>query len=393
MFSSTPNKTLFEIIEDLSINNLVPEFNLLVNTIKAKNLVDECGGEGYLDYLINQDYNSDNLNNFENLIINSYKARSILKVASQIPSMVNDKTEINNVISYVRESLDNLSTANGGESTSPINLLVKDAWDEIVERVKNPEKVTITTGFKKLDAVTGGFWPGDVWVIAARPSMGKSAFMCNTALLGAEKGYPQLLFSLEMGKNLLVYRLLSIKSGISVFNIRMGLLSQNELNLLADTISYIKDLPIYIDANYFSSIDYVISTARKHIKLYDIKVLHLDYIQLLVERGLYSTHELGQVSRMLKLFSNDTGITSLIYSQLNREVEKRDDKRPVLSDIRQSGNIEEDADLAVFLYRDVIYNKDTKHKDQLELLIRKHRNGPTGVLPTKFQEETNRIIE
>lgn len=392
MFSSTPNKTLFSIIEDLALNNIVPEINLLLNVIKAKNLVDNCGGEKYLEYLINQDYKDSNLANFEKLVIDSYKARSVLKIGSQVPLMV-EQADIDSVISSIRETLDNLSVTNGGESATSIKTVAKSAWDELIEKVKNPDKVVITSGFKKLDAITGGFSPGDVWVIAARPSMGKSALMCNSALYGAENGNPQLIFSLEMSRNILIYRLLSIKSGIPVFNIRMGLLNQSELDLLANTISYLKDLPIYIDTNFFSSIDYVISTARKFVKLYGIKVLHLDYIQLLVERGMYSTHELGQVSRMLKLFSNDVGIASVIYSQLNRDVERRDDKRPVLSDIRQSGNIEEDADLALFLYRDIIYNKNTKYKDQMELLIRKHRNGPVGVLMFKFDENTNRVLE
>jgi len=140
----------------------------------------------------------------------------------------------------------------------------------------------------------------------------------------------------------------------------MGTINQEQLESVAKSLEYVQTLPIYIDDTYDISLPYVISTIRKYHKLYGIKVVHLDYIQLLAKRSADAVHDLGNISRAFKKLSNDLDITCVIYSQLNRGVESRDDKRPMLSDLRQSGNLEEDTDIAVFLYRDVIYNQNTK---------------------------------
>jgi len=388
MFSSTPNKELFKFIDELSLNGIVPEFNMILNGLKAANKLDQIGGIDYLNYLFNQNFEVNNFKGFEKLIINSYKARVLLSISGQIPNIITED-KIDDAISFVRNSLDNLSLSNGGEDTLSIEDISREAWNDIVEATRKDNKIAFTTGFESLNAVTGGYVPGDTWIIAGRPGMGKSAFMCNSVL----SGIPSLIFSLEMSKKVLMYRLLGMKTGIPVFNIRFGLLTQKELDLISTAVSEIKKLPIYIDTNYSMDIDYAISTVKKYKKLHSIQVVHLDYVQLLAERSGEATHDIGKISRRFKLIDNDLEITSIIYSQLNRLVEMREDKRPILSDLRQSGDLEQDADIAVFLYRDVMYNSDTKDKDLLELLIRKQRNGPVGMIPVTFNKETNRIIE
>jgi replicative DNA helicase len=173
--------------------------------------------------------------------------------------------------------------------------------------------------------------------------------------------------------------------------LRLANLTENQLTTVSNTIKEIKDYPIYIDTNFTSTPEYIVSTIRKYHKLYGIKVVHIDYLQLLVERDENSTNELGRLSRQIKLLSNSLGIATVSYSQLNRLVETRVDKRPILSDLRQSGNIEEDADVVIALYRDEVYNPETKYKGVIEFLIRKQRNGPTGVVTGLFDDVTNRI--
>jgi replicative DNA helicase len=388
MFSSSPNKLLFSSIEDLRSQNLVPEFSLVTGNLQSKDILKDCGGTDYLNYLMNQTFDSGNLKEFERIVINSYKARTLLSLSADMKSLVSNSDQIDGVISQLRNSLDNLSETNGGSVTEKLSDLIQSTWQVIVDKVKNPH-IDISTGYDSVDAVTGGYWPGDLWVIAGRPGSGKSALLCNTVLRSAKKGIGQLIFSLEMSKHSLIQRMLAIETGVPVTDIRLGLLNQKQLDLISDKIKEIKDLPIFIDTNYNNNPNYLSSTIRRYKKLYDIKVTHLDYIQLLVPRDTDATHAIGAVSRELKLLANDLGIINVMYSQLNRLVELRDDKRPILSDLRQSGNLEEDPDMVVFLYRDVMYSPDTRNKNSLEYIIRKQRNGPIGTINMNFSVETN----
>jgi replicative DNA helicase len=393
MFSSQVNNILFETISTIAINKNVPEINLVINTLKARGLLDECGGISYLEYLYNSEYDPSNIKEFELLIINSYKIKEILSISSGIHGMLKDETNADSVISFMKTSLDNLITTGSGDTVVSINTATKSMWDDLVKRMGSADKIESSTGIKSLDLATGGLWKGDCWIIAGRPSMGKTAMICNMILSGAKAGNGQLFFSLEMPKQVLAQRLVSLETGIPISDIRLGLINKKQLEIISEAIQRIKDLPIYIDTNYLATDTYIISTTKKYQKIFGIKTMYLDYIQLLVERGIYATQELGKVSRAIKLYSNDMGITSIIASQLNRDVERRPDRRPVLSDLRQSGNLEEDADIVICLYRDEVYDTNTKHKGTLEMLIRKQRNGPTGSFITKFDKTTNLITD
>jgi len=232
---------------------------------------------------------------------------------------------------------------------------------------------------------------GELWVVAGRPGMGKTAYFCNAMLKQGASNIPLLMFSLEMKKGPLVERMLAIETGISSNDMRMGMLNQEKIDALSDKIKEIKDYPIHIDSNYFSDINYIVTTARRYKALHGIEVIYLDYLQLLAERTSDATNEIGRITRALKLLANDIDVSIVMGSQLSRGVEARPDKRPQLQDLRQSGNIEEDADIVLGLYRDVLYNKKTSDKDLLELLLLKHRNGPTGMLPVGFEQELTRM--
>lgn len=386
MFSSTPNRNLYYTMISISESNLYPDVNLVMTTLSSSGQLSSCGGESYLQYLINQNFDKDNLEEFIKMLINSYKAREIVKFSTKIPERLSSPSDVDDVITSMRGFLDDLGSGAESGIVSFTDAL-KESWDTLVKRVQSENKIAIGTGFKDLDYVTGGFMPGDLWVIAGRPGMGKSALMCNSIL----QGYPTLVFSREMSRDSLVQRLISITSGVPVFNLRLGNLNKEQLDRVSDSIKKIKDLPIYIDTNFDSSVEYVTNTTKKFHSQYGIQVVHIDYLQLLVDRDEGATHEIGRVTRSCKLLSNHLGITEVVYSQLNRSVESRNDKRPLLSDLRQSGNIEEDVDTALFLYRDVQYNPDTKDKDAMELIIRKQRQGPVGTVMVRFDDVTNRV--
>jgi replicative DNA helicase len=236
---------------------------------------------------------------------------------------------------------------------------------------------------------------GKLWIIAGRPSMGKSASICNMMLSAAKSANGNLIFSYEMSKFDLIERFLGIETGINISDIHLGLLDQPKLDFIKNKIHEIKSLPIYVDTYFSGNIGYVTSTIRRYKKLKDIKLVFLDYVQLMVDRGDNATHELGQISRELKLLANDLEIGIVLLSQLNRNVELREDKRPILADLRQSGNLEEDADIVAMLYRDDVYYKDkSKYPGTLDFILRKNRQtGMLGSVQLNFEDVTNRISD
>jgi replicative DNA helicase len=392
MFSSSANQLLFNTIISLSNQGLTPEVNLILGNLQAKNKDLQVGGKEYLNFLYTQEYSSDNLREFERLLTDSHKAKTLISLAGTIPSQVASAKDIDSIINTVRASLDNLTESSGGDSTSTLSDVLKLSWTELVERTKNPGIRGVTTGSKGLDLATTGVVGGELWTIAGRPGMGKTALECNMSIHQAKTAVPVLIFSLEMRKTPLAERMVAIDTGVSSSNMRLGLLSQAELDKISDSMKHIKDLPIFIDSNYNATLSYVLSTIRKYKKMHEIKVVYLDYVQLLSERTADATNEIGRMTRALKLLANELNIGIIILSQLSRNCEYREDKRPILSDLRQSGNIEEDSDVVLGLYRDEVYNKDA-HKGVLEQILIKQRSGPIGTVLATFDGDTNRISD
>ena len=392
MFSSTPNQNLFSTFMELEESGLVPDTNLILSYLKTKGKDLLIGGKDYLGYLVKQDFSVDNLLEFERHVVNAFKTRSLIKMSSNIPSSITTTGDVDAVINTLRNSLDDLSTNSGGDTTSPIESILRDTFTNLKERISNPGIRGSSTGLKDLDTVTSGMNPGDEWIIAGRPSQGKSACALNICLNQGKLNIPSLYFSLEMPKNKLAERLISIDTGINSNSIRLGSLNQEEVTLITDSIKRIKSYPIFIDSNFRMDMDYILATVRRYKKMYDVKVVYLDYIQLLADRTNDATNELGRLSRGFKLMANELGICSVILSQLNRLVETREDHHPIMSDLRQSGNLEEDTDVVIGIYRDFMYHRDTKYPDLMELEILKQRDGPSGgMVPVTFENSTNRV--
>ena len=226
--------------------------------------------------------------------------------------------------------------------------------------------------------MTSGKDGGELWIIAGRPGMGKTALMLNMLDTDAKQGKKGLFFSLEMKKQILVERLLAIETGIHLYpNIRMGDLDADELQEIKNTLGVFKHYPIFLDTSFIASLEYLEMMIRKYKYSEDIEVVYVDYVQLLAERDADATQALGRISRRCKLLAEEYDIPIVIASQLNRLVEVRTNKRPILSDLRQSGNLEEDADIVLGLYRDKKYNLKTPDPRLCELGVIKQRNGPT----------------
>lgn len=393
MFSADAQKLVFDSIHNLSLEGYVPERSLLESHLESRGVLDRAGGSEYLDYLTKQTFDEANLREFTRIIENSYKARSILSLSSKIPDMVLSSQNVDSVLYQIRNSIEKITEYTNGEGTFKIGDLLPQVWEELDKRVKNPDITGggSTTGFNDIDLVIGGYRKGDLIIIAGRPGSGKTAWLLNSALKAAKKGVSSLIFEHEMSKQAMVERMLASECGIPIIDIRLGKLDQKKVDRILEALESFKSLPIYIDTTFGSDIEYLKSTTKKFHKLHGINVVFADYLQLMVPRTSTMRHELGTATRDMKILATQLEITMVAGSQLSRAVELRDDKRPILSDLRESGNIEEDADIVGFLYRDVMYHSDTKYKDALEFNISKHRNGPVGMIPLKFTAETNLI--
>lgn len=391
MFTSTTNQVIYNSIEEIRDAGNIPEYTMVKASLESKNKIKEAGGNDYLEYIKNSVFVEDNLKEYLRQIIESYKSRSLISLSTTIPSRLYSGEGSDLVMSSIKQHLDNLLATSGGDNVVDIYNGTTEVWDEIKYRIDHPGIKGIPTGIQDLDYITGGFIKGDLWIIAGRPGMGKSQQMVNSALAASKIGKSVLIFSLEMNKSQIIERLISIESGVPLQDIRIGTLTQKQLDAISKTIGELRNLKIYIDDNPGTDINYFISTTRKYKKLKDIDQVYLDYIQLACERGADQTAELGRFSRGSKLLARELEIPVIVYSQLNRGVEARDDKRPVLSDLRQSGNIEEDADIALFLYKDFYYNPSTAKADEMEMIIRKHRNGSIGTVFCKVDPPTLRM--
>ena len=393
MFSSIVNQTLFSTIESFRERDLNPDIGLLINSLEADGCLDKIGGKEYLSILINKyDFDKKNFSEYVRTVCNYFKTRAVLNIASNIKPDTIKAGDIDDTLMGIRKQLDDLHLASTSATTIHINEQLKEAYEAIMSRRDSPGLRGSSWGIKEIDEATAGKVGGELWIVGGRPSSGKSALLINSVLADARSGNPVLFFSREMNYQSLVERMLAIETGVPIVNIRQGILTQEQVNLIFNKLTEFKSLPIFIDVNFSTTnVHYLESTINKYKRLHGIKVVYVDYIQLLAERDEGQTAELGRFSKMFKTVCNNLDICAVVASQLNRQVEMRENKRPILSDLRQSGNLEEDADFVVGLYRDEYYNKETKYKDAMEFIILKARNAAVGTVTIKFEGETNRI--
>lgn len=395
MFSSSVNEEIFRTIEELRDADTNPDVNFIIMKLKEDGKLDKVGGEKYLNALRdNYNFDKQNFSEYVRTVCNYYKTRGVGNLVSGIKIDKINPGDIDDVILSFRNKLDSLQLESAHATTIHIGEQMKQAYDEITSREQHRGLRGSSWGVKPIDDVTAGKVAGELWYIGGRPSQGKSALMLNSVLADGKAGVPVLIFSREMNYQSLVERMISIETGISLTNIRSGVLDTDQLKLILDCMSVLKNYPIYIDVDFTStSPAYIEATISKYKRLHDIKVVYVDYIQLLSERNEDQTAELGRFSRMFKALTNKYDLSIIVISQLNRQVEMRENKRPILSDLRQSGNLEEDADFVVGLYRDSYYNKETKDKDKMEFIILKARNAQIGTVTVDFIDSTNKVKE
>lgn len=301
-----------------------------------------------------------------------------------------DDKAIEAVLDEAEQTIFDIANKRSKPNFVQLNIWLRKTFEHLSDLKSNRQGVTgVPAGYQKLDHYTSGFQPGDFIVLAARPSMGKTALALSLARNCAGEGFPVGFFSLEMSAEQLTLRMLASEARVPLQHIRNATVNSDEWMLVTGAAAKLSEMKIFIDDTALQTILDVRTKARKLKADHQIKMLVIDYLQLLSANGRHENRhqEVSAISRALKALAKELAIPIIALSQLSRAVDSRVDKRPMLSDLRESGAIEQDADLIMFLYRDVVYNQETEEPSMAEIIIGKQRNGPTGTVYVTYKRE------
>jgi replicative DNA helicase len=393
-FYSKSNEILFKTMLLLREKNHPIDLLTISDFLKKTKELDKVGGITAISSIIDEIPSAANVIQYAKIVKEKSIIREVIGTCTEvIESCYNEPEEIDEFLDNIEKKFFELSENRFDTSFTNIKSLIWDAMATIESIYKNKSTVSgVPSGFYKLDEMTNGFQPSDLIIVAGRPSMGKTALCLNIAAhIGIEKKIPVAFFSLEMSKEQLAYRLISSETGISSNQIRNGMIPRSDWARLSTVAGNIAEGKLFIDDTPAMTILEIRAKARRLKAQEDIQIVIIDYLQLV--RGLTRTdsreREISEISRSLKNLARELKIPVIALSQLNRGVEMRSDRRPQLSDLRESGAIEQDADVILFIYRDEVYHKDKEdNKGTAELIIGKQRNGPTGKIDLLFDKHT-----
>lgn len=384
-FYARQNGILFEAMVELYNEGKPVDLVTLQNHLKEKDVPEELSSVEFIRELLEAVPTSANVKHYANIVKEKALLRNIIKVNEEIANTCYAGNEsVSQILDETEKRIFHLIQNRGGGDFVPIRQIVVDALTKIEQASKTKGNVTgIPTGFIDLDYKTSGMQPSDLVLLAARPSMGKTAFVLNLVdYMAFRKKITAAVFSLEMSKEQLINRLFALESHVNSQNIRTGNLSDSEWEKLIAGANVIGESSLIIDDTPGISISELRSKCRKYKLEHNLGIIIIDYLQLMTAGGRVESRqqEISEISRSLKALARELNVPVIALSQLSRAVEQRPDHRPMLSDLRESGAIEQDADVVMFLYRDDYYNPDTEEKDIAEIIIAKQRNGPTGTV-------------
>lgn len=376
---------LFQAIIDIYNSGQAVDLVTLQNKLKSMDVPPEISSLEFLRDLLTSLLTSANIKSYVQIVKDKALLRQLIKVTEGIENQCYaGSDEIEDILADTERSIFQLLQSRGGGDYVPIKEIVLNALEKIELASKTQGNVTgIPTGFVDLDYKMSGLQPSDFILVAARPSMGKTAFVLNVAQYVAfHENLPTVIFSLEMSKEQLVNRLFSLESRVDAQILRSGNLADSDWEKLIEGAGVIGNSRLILDDTPGISISELRSKCRKFKLEHDIKLIIIDYLQLMSggRRTESRQQEISEISRSLKGLARELNVPVIALSQLSRAVEQRPDHRPMLSDLRESGAIEQDADVVMFIYRDDYYNKDSDMKNIAEIIIAKQRNGPIGTI-------------
>jgi replicative DNA helicase len=357
-------------------------------------LLDKVGGQSKLAELVERTVSAVNVDRYATLVVDKYLRRQLIQAGTDIVELgYETSVELETVFDQAEQKIFSLTQKRPQQGLVPISETLIQTFQEIETRQEGAALPGISSEFYDLDVMTGGFQRSDLIIVAGRPSMGKTSFAIGIARNIAEK-FPVAIFSLEMSKEQLVQRLLASEAGIESNYLRTGRISQNQWGDLSRALGTLSELPMYIDDTANQTVMQMRSQVRRLQAEQGEKLglVLIDYLQLMEGSGSDNrVQELSKITRSLKGLARELQVPVIALSQLSRGVEARTNKRPMMSDLRESGAIEQDSDLIIMLYRDEYYSPDTPDRGIAEVIITKHRNGPTGVVKLLFDPQFTRF--
>ena len=385
-FYREAHRVIFNAMLELYNKNEAVDMITVTEILKRDNKLEDVGGIAYVTSLANAVPTAANVTYHASIIEEKSILRQLVSVSTQIASMgyeAND--DVKNIIDSAESKILEISNRKKTADFTPINEIVLDSFKSIEALMGNKNGLTgLPTGFEDLDNLTSGLHGSDFIILAARPSMGKTAFVLNIAqYVAIHSQQTTAIFSLEMSKEQLVNRMFSLESRVDAQKLRSGNLTDADWEMLIEGAGNVGRSKLIIDDTPGISISELRSKCRKYKLEHDLKLIIIDYLQLMSGSGRHSEsrqQEISDISRSLKALARELNVPVVALSQLSRAVEQRPDHRPMLSDLRESGAIEQDADVVMFIYRDDYYNKDSEMKGISEIIVAKQRNGPIGTV-------------
>jgi replicative DNA helicase len=397
-FYRASHQKIYNAMLKLNDEGKVVDLVTVTEELAAAKLIEDTGGVSYLSELASSVPTAANIEYYARIVEEKSLLRRLIRTATEIASDgYAREDEVEALLSEAEKNI--LAVAqrkNAGAFHNIKDVLVR-TYDNIEQMHQNAGEITgLETGFIELDRMTAGFQRNDLIIVGARPSVGKTAFALNIAQNVAQKtGENIAIFSLEMGAEQLVMRLLCAEGNIDAQRLRTGTLTDDDWGKLTMAMGSLSNTGIFIDDTPGVRISDIRSKCRRLKQEHGLGMILIDYLQLILGSGRAGENrqqEVSEISRSLKQLARELKVPVIALSQLSRGVEQRQDKRPMMSDIRESGSIEQDADIVAFLYRDDYYDKESENKNIIEIIIAKQRNGPTGTVSLAFVKEYNKFV-
>jgi replicative DNA helicase len=398
-FYDKKNSYIYESILQLYEERSAIDVLTLSDKLANNGHLDLIGGSSYLTELTNFVPTASHIEQYAEIVSQKALRRRLISTSKEIGELGQDETkQLRELIEEAETKLFNVSQQHVRQNIVSLEAILAESFERLDELHKDKGTIRgIPTGFKDLDNTLAGFQRSDLIILAARPSLGKTALALNFAHnIAGQSNQPVLIFSLEMSKEQLVDRLLSMESGVDAWALRTGNLTDSDFEKIGHAMGVLSESPIYIDDSPGITVSDLRTKARREAHKHPLGLIIVDYLQLMSGAGRYGSEgnrvqEISEISRGLKGIARELNVPLLALSQLSRSVESRSPQIPQLADLRESGSIEQDADVVAFIYREEYYNPETDRKKLTDIFIKKHRNGPTGGIELYFDNEKQRF--
>lgn len=401
-FYNPSHAIVYEAMMDLYARNRPIDSVTVWEIIADQKKLESIGGNPFIEDLMVSTFTSANIFQYAQIVKDKSVLRKLIRAGNEIIAFANDTTEeTTKLLEKCEKSLFNVTQQFIQNKLVPIKDILNDRYEEFAAIHEDPkifEKYSINTGFNNFNEKLGGFKRGDLIIVAARPSMGKTAMALNFSQNVALKGKNVAIFSLEMSKEQLTDRMIASAMAVDSWKLQKWKLSEEEFARMGDALEKLSKVNIYIDDSPADSGLLEIKSKARRLKMEKwLDLLVIDYLQLMSSGNTFNrVQEISEISRGLKSLARELDVPVIALSQLSRAVESRPDKRPIMSDLRESGSIEQDADIVLMLYREDYYNQDEEYyqeTNQTNIFIRKNRNGPIGQVDFKFEKSQQKFYE